>query len=52
MVGKDDVALRGDDGRYSPLIAFESRQVRDRFSLAVIDALRRAHPGVFDEVAP
>jgi hypothetical protein len=55
MVGKDGVALRGDDGRirYSPLIAFESRQLRDRFSLAVIDALRRAHPGVFaEEVVP
>jgi hypothetical protein len=44
-----------DDGRihYCPLIAFQSRQVRGRFSLAVIDELRRAHPEVLaEEVAP
>lgn len=46
MVGKDGKVLVGDDGKtkYSPLIEFISKAVRDRWSSSVVDALREAHP--------
>jgi hypothetical protein len=49
MVGKDGTVLRGDDGkvRYSPIVAFVDKRTRDRFSQAVIDALRQVEPEVF-----
>jgi hypothetical protein len=33
----------------SPIISFDSRQVRDRPCRAVVEALRQAHPEVFTE---
>jgi hypothetical protein len=49
MVSKDGTVLRGDDGkiRYSPIVSFASRERRDRFSRAVIEALRQVQPEVF-----
>ena len=51
MVGRDGKVLVGDDGKtkYSPLIEFISKSVRDRWSEAVIAALLAAHPGALDE---
>jgi hypothetical protein len=51
MVGKDGTAMRGEDGRirYSRIISFARREVRDRLSQAVVDALRRTHPELFAE---
>ena len=48
MVGKDGTVLTDDKGkaRYSPIIEFTSKEVRDRFSAAVVDALRASHPEV------
>jgi DNA-binding cell septation regulator SpoVG len=46
MVGRDGVAVRDQSGKtkYSPIIEFISKEIRDRFSAAVVDALRAAHP--------
>ena len=46
MVGRDGVVLKDDAGklRYSPVIEFASKEVRNRFSAAVVDALRASHP--------
>ena len=46
MVGKDGTVLTDDNGkvRYSPIIEFASKEVRNRFSAAVVDGLRAAHP--------
>ena len=50
MVGRDGKVLVGDDGKtkYSPLIEFVSKSVRDRWSEAVIAALLAAHPEALD----
>ena len=49
MVGADGVALRGDNGkiRYTPIIEFTSREIRNRWSAAVIEAMRQSHPEAF-----
>jgi hypothetical protein len=54
MVGKDGSVLRdsNDKVKYQPVIEFTSREVRDRWSSAVIEALRQAHPEVFGAVPP
>ena len=56
MLGPDGAALRDDRGkvRYSPpLIEFTSTQARGRFIEQVLEALRLAHPQLFDgERAP
>ena len=46
MIGRDGVAIKDAAGktRYSPLIEFASREARERFSTAVIEAMRAAHP--------
>lgn len=46
MLGPDGVALKDDQGkiRYALVIEFRSKEVRSRFSAAVIEALRAAHP--------
>jgi hypothetical protein len=43
---RDGVAMKDQRGkiRYSPLIEFTSMAIRDRWSAAVIDAMRAAHP--------
>lgn len=35
--------------RYAPIIEFTSKEIRDRWSAAVIDALRATHPEAFEE---
>ena len=46
MVSRDGVALTDDAGklRYSPIIEFVSKEVRNRFSEAVVAGLRAAYP--------
>ena len=45
MIGRDGVALK-DHGklRYQQIIEFRDRATRDRWSNAVVDALRQQHP--------
>jgi hypothetical protein len=49
MVGRDGVALKDDAGKtkYTPALVF-SKDAGRRFSAAVIEALRRRHPALFD----
>ena len=49
MIGRDGTAMKDDRGklRYSPIIEFTSKEVRDRFSAGVIEAMRATHPDVF-----
>jgi len=46
MLDRNSVAVRdGEDKiRYVPLVTFASRELRDRFSEGVIEALRQSHP--------
>ena len=46
MLDREGAALKDAAGklRYSPIIEFTSREIRDRWSAAVIDAMRAAHP--------
>ena len=49
MVGRDGVAMKDATGklRYSPIIEFTSKEIRDKFSEAVIAAIRESHPEAF-----
>ena len=49
MINADGHVLRDDRGkiRYAPIIEFTSKDVRNRFSNSVIEAMRLAHPEVF-----
>jgi hypothetical protein len=53
MLDKDGVALRDDRGKvkYSYCFEFDSREVRDAFSRAVIDAVTTHAPHFDDEAA-
>jgi DNA-binding cell septation regulator SpoVG len=46
MIDRDGRVMLDDAGkrRYSPIIAFQSKEIRDRWSEAVIAALLAAHP--------
>lgn len=46
MIGSDGVVMKDASGkiRYSPIIEFTARDIRNRFSASVIEALREAHP--------
>lgn len=46
MVGRDGIVLTDAAGKtkYVPIIEFATKAIRDRFSLAVIEGLRAAHP--------
>jgi hypothetical protein len=48
MLNRDGATIRDDAGkvRYSPIITFASKELRDRFSAAIVDAIETAHPGV------
>jgi hypothetical protein len=48
MLDKNGVALRDERGKihYSPVITFASKEQRDRFSDAIIEAVRVASPEV------
>ena len=49
MVGRDGTVLTDDKGkvRYSPIVEFNSKECRNRWSGAVIEAMRSAYPEVF-----
>jgi protoporphyrinogen oxidase len=46
MVGKDGTALRDEAGKtkYQAVIQFTSKEVRDRWSAAILESLRGKHP--------
>jgi hypothetical protein len=46
MIDRDGAALKDQNGkdRYSPIIELTSREIRARFSNAVVEALQQAHP--------
>ncbi len=48
MIGRDGTALTDGKGKvkYTPVVEFTSKDSRDRFSAAVIEAMRQAHPEV------
>jgi hypothetical protein len=50
MISRDGVVLKDEAGkiRYSPFIEFTSREIRNRWSGAAIEAMRVAHPEVFE----
>lgn len=50
MIGRDGIVMKDDRGkiRYSPFIEFASKESRDRFSNAVIEALRKSNPEAFE----
>lgn len=47
---RDGQQLRDRQGKalYAPVVSFVDRATQDRFSSGVIEALREAHPEVFD----
>jgi hypothetical protein len=51
MIGRDGTVLRDANGkiRYSEIIEFASKEIRNRWSAAIVDALRTAHPEVFED---
>lgn len=51
-IDRDGAVLKDQNGkvRYTPIIDFTSRETRNRWSDAVIAAVRDAHPEVFDDL--
>ncbi len=49
MLSRDGAAMKDDAGklRYVPIIEFTSKDIRNKWSDAVIEAMRAAHPEVF-----
>jgi hypothetical protein len=49
QIDRDGVGMKDAAGKlkYTPLISFTSKERRDRFSDAVIEAMRAAHPEAF-----
>lgn len=50
MIGPGGVVLKDEDGRvrHSTVIEFTSREIRDLWSAAVVEAVRAAYPGAFE----
>jgi hypothetical protein len=50
MLDRNGVQVKNATGKplCVPIVTFASRELRDRFSAAVIDAVRAAHPRVLD----
>ena len=50
QLGSDGTVLRGANGKaqYVPLVSCATKAVRDRFSEAVVTAVRQQHPGALD----
>ncbi len=46
QIGRDGVVLKdaADKTKYSPIIEFTSKEIRDRWSVQIIEALRVSHP--------
>jgi hypothetical protein len=53
-IGRDGQQMKDAAGklRWDPLVSFASRELESKWSNAVLDALRQAHPHTLDEVAP
>jgi len=51
MVDRTGAVMKDANGkvRYVPIIEFTSKEIRDRWSAAVIAAMREAHPEVFED---
>jgi hypothetical protein len=49
QIGRDGTQLKGTNGKplYVPVVSFATKELRDKFSVSVVDALRVAHPEVF-----
>jgi len=49
MLNRDGIQMKDANGKplWSPIISFVNREARNKFSGAVVDAMRLAHPGVF-----
>jgi len=46
QIGRDGAVMKDAAGkaRYTPIIEFSSKEIRDRWSTQIIDALRTSHP--------
>jgi hypothetical protein len=46
QINRDGMCLRGRDGKilYVPIVSFASRELREKFSNSIIEAMRTAHP--------
>ena len=53
VLTRDGQHMRGSDGKllWTQLIIFANRELRDRWSDAVLAALRQSHPHALDELA-
>ncbi len=51
MINRDGVVLRDDNGkiRYASIVEFASKKLRDRWSDAVVDAVKAAFPTAFSD---
>jgi hypothetical protein len=51
MVGRDGMQMKDQAGKamWSPVVTFGSKELRDKFSTAILDALRAQHPEVFGD---
>jgi hypothetical protein len=51
MIDRDGVSMKDQRGkiRYSPFIEFASKEIRGRWSAAVIVAMSATHPEVFED---
>jgi DNA-binding cell septation regulator SpoVG len=51
MIDRDGAVMKDAAGkiRYVPIIDFVSKDVRNKFSAAVIEAMRASHPEAFDD---
>jgi hypothetical protein len=49
VIGRDGSVQKTVDGktRYEPTVSFVDRATQERWSAAVVEAVRRAHPNVF-----
>jgi hypothetical protein len=46
QINRNGTVIRGDDGKvkYLPIVSFETKTISDKFSVAVVEALRIAYP--------
>lgn len=51
MLNRDGQQMKDASGKplWSPVVTFASRDLRDKFSRSVIEALRESHPGVLTD---
>lgn len=44
--------IRDGEPQYAPILRWRTRDLADQFSTAVVELVRRAHPGALDDGAP